>query len=66
MIWAGLAGIAAWLAGCILAAVAVAEPVAYARFLVDGQTKVGVVRGDRVLEIEGDMLVQKHFLLKPI
>lgn len=55
MIWAGLAGIAAWLAGCILAAVAVAEPVAYARFLVDGQTKVGVVRGDRVLEIEGDL-----------
>ena len=44
------------LAGCVLAAVAVsAEPVAYARFLVDGQIKTGELRGDRLLEIEGDL-----------
>lgn len=54
MIRAVWAGLAACLAVCGVAAVAWAEPVAYARFVVDGQTKTGVVRGDRVLEIEGD------------
>jgi 2-keto-4-pentenoate hydratase/2-oxohepta-3-ene-1,7-dioic acid hydratase in catechol pathway len=44
------------LAGCLLAAaVAAGEPVAYARFMANGQTKIGELRGDRLLEIEGDL-----------
>ena len=44
------------LAGCLLvSAMAVAEPVAYARFQIGGQTKIGELRGDRILEIEGDL-----------
>lgn len=34
---------------------ALAEPVAYARFLVNGETKVGQIQGDRVFEIDGDL-----------
>jgi 2-keto-4-pentenoate hydratase/2-oxohepta-3-ene-1,7-dioic acid hydratase in catechol pathway len=44
-------------AGALLLAstAATADPVAYVRFLVDGATKVGEVRGDRVVEIEGGL-----------
>jgi 2-keto-4-pentenoate hydratase/2-oxohepta-3-ene-1,7-dioic acid hydratase in catechol pathway len=44
-------------AGALLFAstTAIADPVAYARFLVDGAIKVGEVRGDRVVEIEGGL-----------
>lgn len=44
-------------AGALLfvSSAATADPVAYARFLVDGLIKVGEVRGDRVVEIEGGL-----------
>ena len=45
MIRAVWAGLAACLAVCGVAVVAWAEPVAYARFVVDDQSKTGVARG---------------------
>ena len=41
--------------GCLLATAlaSAAEPVIYARFMIDGETKVGEVRGNRVLELDG-------------
>jgi 2-keto-4-pentenoate hydratase/2-oxohepta-3-ene-1,7-dioic acid hydratase in catechol pathway len=41
--------------GLLFATGASAEPVAYARFMIDGMTKFGEVRGDQVLEIEGGL-----------
>ncbi len=53
------------LSACLIAAAASAEPVAYARFIVDGEIKTGEVRGDRVLEIVGDLFgeheLNQHF-----
>ncbi len=50
---------------CLIASAVNAEPVAYARFIVDGEIKIGEVRNDRVLEIEGDLFgehrLNQHF-----
>jgi len=48
-------GVLAALIASVAALPAIAEPVTYARFVVDGETKVGEVRGDRVLEIKGGL-----------
>jgi len=47
---------------CLLCAGAAwAEPTVYARFKIDGEVKTGVVRGDRALEIVGDLFGEHEF-----